>query len=97
MEQAIAFFLGVCAVIFIMVVLGTFANYKSNKCLKRELDNIHDRHLKELEQNLKRETANLYRHVDDLSDNISDQIDNIFLDLENLRADQEIDRTDFDT
>ena len=35
-----SFILGVCAVIVIMMVVGTFVNYMTTKSLKKEIDSL---------------------------------------------------------
>ena len=69
-----SFILGVCAVIVIMMVVGTFVNYMSVKQLKEQLDNLdRDIHteVQILNQNLDKETERLTDYVDSLH-NISE-------------------------
>ena len=69
-----SFILGVCAVIVIMMVVGTFVNYMSVKQLKEQLDNLdRDIHteVQVLNQNLNKETERLIDYVDSLH-NISE-------------------------
>ena len=69
-----SFILGVCAVIVIMMVVGTFVNYMSMKRLKEQLDTL-DRDIHSevqiLNQNLDKETERLTDYVDSLH-NISE-------------------------
>ena len=69
-----SFILGVCAVIVIMMVVGTFVNYMSVKRLKEQLDTLErDVHseVQILNQNLDKETERLTDYVDSLH-NISE-------------------------
>ena len=69
-----SFILGVCAVIVIMMVVGTFVNYMSVKQLKEHLDTLdRDIHteVQILNQNLDKETERLTDYVDSLH-NISE-------------------------
>ena len=69
-----SFILGVCAVIVIAMVVGTFVNYMSMKRLKEQLDTL-DRDIHSevqiLNQNLDKETERLTDYVDSLH-NISE-------------------------
>jgi predicted PurR-regulated permease PerM len=69
-----SFILGVCAVIVIAMVVGTFVNYMSVKQLKEHLDTLErDVHseVQVLTQNLNKETERLIDYVDSLH-NISE-------------------------
>jgi len=69
-----SFVLGVCAVIVIAMVVGTFVNYMSVKQLKEHLDTLErDVHseVQVLNQNLNKETERLIDYVDSLH-NISE-------------------------
>ena len=69
-----SFILGVCAVIVVTMVVGTFVNYMSTKQLKEHLDTLErDVHteVQVLNQNLDKETAGLTDYVDSLH-NISE-------------------------
>ena len=69
-----SFILGVCAVIVIAMVVGTFVNYMSVKQLKEHLDTLErDVHneVQVLTQNLDKETERLTDYVDSLH-NISE-------------------------
>jgi len=69
-----SFILGVCAVIVVAMVVGTFVNYMSMKRLKEQLDTL-DRDIHSevqiLNQNLDKETERLTDYVDKLH-NISE-------------------------
>jgi len=64
-----SFILGVCAVIVVAMVVGTFVNYMSVKRLKEQLDTL-DRDIHSevqiLNQNLDKETERLTDYVDSL-------------------------------
>ena len=69
-----SFILGVCAVIVLAMVVGTFVNYMSVKQLKEHLDTLdRDIHteVQILNQNLDKETERLIDYVDSLH-NISE-------------------------
>ena len=69
-----SFILGVCAVIVLAMVVGTFVNYMSVKQLKEHLDTLErDVHseVQVLTQNLNKETERLTDYVDSLH-NISE-------------------------
>jgi len=69
-----SFILGVCAVIVVAMVVGTFVNYMSVKRLKEQLDTLErDIHseVQILNQNLDKETERLTDYVDSLH-NISE-------------------------
>ena len=69
-----SFILGVCAVIVVAMVVGTFVNYMSMKRLKEQLDTLERgvyNEIQILNQNLDKETERLTDYVDSLH-NISE-------------------------
>ena len=76
-----SFILGVCAVIVVAMVVGTFVNYMSTKQLKEQLDTL-DRDIHSevhiLNQNLDKETERLIDYVDQLHDNSSTEMDKLY-------------------
>ena len=69
-----SFILGVCAVIVVAMVVGTFVNYMSMKRLKEQLDTLERgvyNEIQILNQNLDKETERLTDYVDKLH-NISE-------------------------
>jgi predicted PurR-regulated permease PerM len=76
-----SFILGVCAVIVLMMVVGTFVNYMSVKQLKEHLDTLdRDIHteVQILNQNLNKETERLTNYVDSLHNNNQDNMNEIY-------------------
>ena len=76
-----SFILGVCAVIVLMMVVGTFVNYMSVKQLKEHLDTLErDVHseVQVLTQNLDKETERLINYVDGLHNNNQDNMNEIY-------------------
>src|SRR5210317_33784 len=76
-----SFILGVCAVIVLMMVVGTFVNYMSAKQLKEHLDTLErDVHseVQILNQNLDKETERLTNYVDSLHNNNQDNMNEIY-------------------
>ena len=64
-----SFILGVCAVIVIAMVVGTFVNYMSVKQLKEHLDNLDRDIYQQIEitnQNLDKKENELIRYTDEL-------------------------------
>ena len=64
-----SFILGVCAVIVVAMVVGTFVNYMSVKRLKEQLDTLERgvyNEIQILNQNLDKETERLTDYVDSL-------------------------------
>ena len=76
-----SFILGVCVVIVIMMVVGTFVNYMSVKGLKEQLDTL-DRDIHSevqiLNQNLDKETERLTDYVDKLHNQSEDDMNEIY-------------------
>ena len=74
-----SFILGVCAVIVIAMVVGTFVNYMSVKQLKEHLDTLdRDIHteVQILNQNLDKETERLIDYVDELYNKLYNNAEN---------------------
>ena len=71
-----SFILGVCAVIVIMMVVGTSVNYMTIKVLKKELENLKNQdrenidYADQLHQHLEGEMNKLYSYVDSRHDKL---------------------------
>ena len=71
-----SFILGVCAVIAIMMVVGTSVNYMTIKVLKKELENLKNQdrenmnYADQLHQHLEGEMNKLYGYVDSRHDKL---------------------------
>ena len=76
-----SFILGVCAVIVIAMVVGTFVNYMSVKGLKEQLDTLERgvyTEIQILNQNLDKETERLTDYVDKLHNQSGDDMNEIY-------------------
>jgi len=76
-----SFILGVCAVIVIAMVVGTFVNYMSMKRLKEQLDTLERgvyNEIQILNQNLDKETERLTDYVDKLHNQSGDDMNEIY-------------------
>ena len=76
-----SFILGVCAVIVIMMVVGTFVNYMSVKQLKEQVDYLNrDTHneIEVLNQNLDKQEHNLTDYVDTLHNKSENDINELY-------------------
>ena len=82
-----SFILGVCAVVVIMMIVGTSVNYMAIKVLKKELENLKKQdwetidYADQLNNNLYDEMNKLYKYVDSrhdkLQDNFQREIENV--------------------
>jgi predicted PurR-regulated permease PerM len=76
-----SFILGVCAVIVLAMVVGTFVNYVGVKSLKEHIDtlerDIYDE-TKTLNQRLDKETDRLVDYTDNLNNNNQDSMNEIY-------------------
>jgi len=83
-----SFILGVCAVIVIMMIVGTSVNLLSFRTLKRDLaslernlDSIHNNIYHELEsikEDVKEKEKNLYIYSDSLDTNVRDEMEKLY-------------------
>ena len=82
-----SFILGVCAVIVIMMIVGTSVNYMTIKVLKKELENLKNQdretidYTDQLNNNLHDEMNKLYSYVDSRHDKLQDRFER---EVENL-------------
>ena len=76
-----SFILGVCAVIVVAMVVGTFVNYVGVKSLKEHIDtlerDIYDE-TKTLNQRLDKETDRLVDYTDNLNNNNQDAMNELY-------------------
>ena len=72
-----SFILGVCAVIVIMMVVGTFVNYMSVKQLKEQL-NIVERHIEQADEGWGRQHDEHIKYVDELHKVSEDNMNEIY-------------------
>ena len=76
-----SFILGVCAVIVVAMVVGTFVNYMSVKQLKEQVDYLNrDTHneIEVLNQNLDKQEHNLTDYVDTLHNKSENNMNEIY-------------------
>jgi len=79
-----SFILGVCAVIVIMVIVGTSVNYMTIKVLKKELEELKNQdreninYADQLHQHLEGEMNQLYKYVDSKTDKLQSKVDTEF-------------------
>ena len=76
-----SFILGVCAVIVVAMVVGTFVNYMSIKQLKEQVDYLNrDTHneIEVLNQNLDKQEHNLTDYVDTLHNKSENDINELY-------------------
>jgi len=76
-----SFILGVCAVIVVAMVVGTFVNYMSVKQLKEQVDYLNrDTHneIEVLNQNLDKQEHNLTDYVDTLHNKSENDINELY-------------------
>lgn len=72
-----SFILGVCAVIVIMMVVGTFVNYMSVKGLKEQL-NIVERHIEQADEGWGKQHDELIKYVDTLHNKSENDMNEIY-------------------
>ena len=72
-----SFILGVCAVIVIMMVVGTFVNYMSVKGLKEQL-NIVERHIEQADEGWGKQHFEHIDYVDQLYNNAENNMNEIY-------------------
>ena len=72
-----SFILGVCAVIVIMMVVGTFVNYMSVKQLKEQL-NIVERHIEQADEGWGKQHDELIKYVDELHNKAENDMNEIY-------------------
>jgi hypothetical protein len=72
-----SFILGVCAVIVIMMVVGTFVNYMSLKTLKEQI-NIVERHIEQADEGWGKQHDELIKYVDKLHSKHEDDLNELY-------------------
>ena len=72
-----SFILGVCAVIVIMMVVGTFVNYMSVKQLKEQL-NVIERNIEQTDEALSKQNDELIKYVDELHNKAENDMNEIY-------------------
>ena len=84
-----SFILGVCAVIVIMMVVGTLVNYMETKSLKKEINNL-QKQLEYIQMDMEKKESQLYDFGNDLDRNRVDEQEKIYR-LIDSRVDKVVD------
>jgi len=82
-----SFILGVCAVIVIMMVVGTFVNYMKTMSLKKEINGL-QREIENLYRDLETKEHQLYDFGSGLDQNLRDELEKLY-----RHIDSRIDKT----
>ena len=72
-----SFILGVCAVIVIMMVVGTFVNYMTTKSLKKEINSL-QRQLEYTLLDMEKKETQLYDFGNNLDQNLRDELEKLY-------------------
>jgi cell division protein FtsL len=82
-----SFILGVCAVIILMMVVGTFMNYMKTMSLKKEINGL-QREIENLYRDLETKERQLYEFGNGLDQTLRDDIEKL-----NRHIDSRVDKT----
>ena len=72
-----SFILGVCAVIVLMMVVGTFVNYLTTSSLKKEINSL-QKEVENLHRDLETKESQLYSFGNDLNQNRVDEEEKLY-------------------
>jgi cell division protein FtsL len=72
-----SFILGVCAVIVLMMVVGTFVNYMATMSLKKEINGL-QREIENLYRDLETKEHQLYDFGSGLDQNLRDELEKLY-------------------
>ena len=72
-----SFILGVCAVIVLMMVVGTFVNYMTTKSLKKEINGL-QKEVENLYRDLETKERQLYDFGSGLDQNLRDELERLY-------------------
>jgi len=84
-----SFILGVCAVIVIMMVVGTFVNYMTTMSLKKEINSI-QKQLEYTQMDLEKKESQLYDFGNNIDRNRIDEQEKIYRHIDS-RVDKTVD------
>jgi predicted Holliday junction resolvase-like endonuclease len=84
-----SFILGVCAVIVLMMVVGTFVNYMTTKSLKKEINTL-QRQLEYTLLDMEKKESQLYTFGNDLNQNRVDEEEKLYRHIDS-RVDKVVD------
>ena len=85
-----SFILGVCAVIVVMMIVGTSVNYMAIKVLRKDIDNITiamEKGSEDLYRRLEQQQRDVIDYVDSLNNNAQDEMNTIYKTIDS-RADK---------
>jgi len=72
-----SFILGVCAVIVLMMVVGTFVNYMTTMSLKKEINGL-QKEVENLHRDLETKERQLYDFGSGLDQNLRDELEKLY-------------------
>jgi len=72
-----SFILGVCAVIVLMMVVGTFVNYLTTSSLKKEINGL-QREIEHLHRDLETKETQLYDFGNSQDQNLRDELEKLY-------------------
>jgi len=72
-----SFILGVCAVIVLMMVVGTFVNYMTTMSLKKEINSL-QREIEHLHRDLETKETQLYDFGNSQDQNLRDELEKLY-------------------
>jgi predicted RNase H-like nuclease (RuvC/YqgF family) len=84
-----SFILGVCAVIVLMMVVGTFVNYMTTSSLKKEINSL-QKEVENLYRDLETKESQLYNFGDELNQNRVDEEEKLYRHIDS-RVDKVVD------
>ena len=84
-----SFILGVCAVIVLMMVVGTFVNYLTTKSLKKEITDL-QKQLEYTQMDLEKKESQLYDFGNNIDRNRIDEQEKIYRHIDS-RVDKSVD------
>src|SRR6056300_1234376 len=84
-----SFILGVCAVIVLMMVVGTFVNYMTTSSLKKEINGL-QKEVENLHRDLETKESQLYNFGNELNQNRVDEEEKLYRHIDS-RVDKVVD------
>ena len=84
-----SFILGVCAVIVLMMVVGTFVNYLTTSSLKKEINGL-QKEVENLHRDLETKESQLYNFGNELNQNRVDEEEKLYRHIDS-RVDKVVD------
>ena len=84
-----SFILGVCAVIVIMMVVGTFVNYMTTTSLKKEINSLNE-NIQHLKREIERKDNQIWDGLNNTDRNLRDEMEKIYRHIDS-RVDKSVD------